>query len=221
MDGAEQMQPLEGQGLSREVREFLERVGQERSVRAGEILFRSGEEGRSLFLVQEGSIHVYRTLEEDRREILGWIQEGEILGELEFLVGGARSMTAEAMEDCLVLEIPDEVLPRAEVDLPIIAFELVNAVAKRLAERLRLINDLHKREILRGIESSGAQILDLHYILRDTFRVEISLTGGERFAGSIVLLTRSFGGYQITILDQEGDLVCVPYDSISSIRAHG
>jgi len=219
MDGSQPRHDLATQRVSKGVREFLERVGQERSLGAGEILFHAGQDGRSLFLVRRGSLSVYRALEEERKEILGWIQEGEILGVVEFLEGGTRSFTAEATVDSAVVEFGREALEGLERENPAMSFELVNAVAITLSQRLRLTNDLHKREILRGIGSSGALLLDLHYILRDTFQVEVCLVGGERFAGSIVLMTRSFGGFQITIVDSEGHLTCIPYESVASIQA--
>jgi len=201
------------------VRAWLERVGEERAVRAGETLFQVGQEGRSLFLVREGLLNISRVLDEDRREILGWIQPGEVMGELEFLDGGSRSIAAEALEDSTVIEVTEDALASLERDNPVLSLELMDALARMLSDRLRRVNELHKREILRGIEISGAQVLDIHSILRETFHVEVTLVGGEQFTGSIVLMSRSFGGYQITVLEGDGSLICIPYDSVGTIRA--
>jgi CRP-like cAMP-binding protein len=199
---------------------FLERVGKERSIKTGEILFRTGEGAGTMHWVRSGAMGLYRDLDEERREIVGWIQPGEILGELEFLDGGQVSLTAVALEDTQLLEIGRDVLDPIEQDHPGLAFDLYSWMARLLSERLRLDNDLLKREILRGIESSGSQLLDLHYIIRDTFQVKVSLTGGETFEGKIMLMSRSQAGYYITILDNNGDFVYIPYDSVACIKAY-
>jgi CRP-like cAMP-binding protein len=200
-------------------RALLERFGKERKVRAGELLFRLGQEGRTLFLVREGLLSVSRSLDEDRKEILGWAQPGEIVGELEFLAGGSRSTTAEALRDSTVVEVGEEVLASLEREAPSQWLELLDVIARMLSDRLRRVNDTHKREILHGIEMSGARALDLRHILRDGFHVEVTLVGGESFAGSIVLISRSQEGYQMALLEDGGELVCIPYGSMANIRA--
>lgn len=201
------------------MRTLLEGVGKERRLRAGEILFQEGEHGNSLFVVCSGSLNVYRDLDADRKESLAVVHAGEVVGELEFLDGGPRSLSVAALEDTRVLEADRGALEHVEGGTPSVAFDLYSLIARLLSERARVTNEQYKREIIRGIESSGTQILDLHYILRDTFLAEICLTGGEVFAGRVVLMTRSHGGYQITIMDQDGHLIWIPYSSISCIRA--
>lgn len=207
--------------LPKTVRELLEGVGKERGVKAGEILFQEGERGNSLFLVRSGSLNVYRDLDADRKEFLAVVHAGEVVGELEFLDGGPRSLSVAALEDTRVLEIDRSALEHVEGCSPSVAFDLYSLIARLLSERARVTNEQYKREIIRGIESSGTQILDLHYILRDTFHVEICLTGGEIFTGRVVLMTRSHGGYQITIMDKDGHLIWIPYGSVACIRALG
>jgi CRP-like cAMP-binding protein len=138
---------------------------------------------------------------------------------LEFLDGGARTIWAEALGDARVRVVSREALQRLEEEQPGSSFAMFDLIARLLSKRLRLTNDLYKREILRGIESSGAQVLDLQYVLRDAVRIEVALKGGERFTGRIVLMAHSYGTYQMTILDDEGGLVCIPYGSVSTITA--
>jgi CRP-like cAMP-binding protein len=203
----------------REVRLWLERTGKTRSLRAGEILFEAGEEGNSLYLLQDGAVTIYRYLEENRKEVVGWIRPGEILGELEFLDGGKRSISAEASKDTRALEVSRDTLDDLEREDPALYLEFLSISAALLSERLRMTNDLCKREILRGIDNSGAQVLGLSDVLKDTFEIEVALVGGEQFEGHIVLTTKSEGGYQVTLLESDGHLVCIPYDCISNIRA--
>jgi CRP-like cAMP-binding protein len=208
-------------GLPKTVSQFLEKVGRERALKAGESLFQEGEPGNSLFVVRSGSLNVYRELDAHRREFLAVIHAGEVVGELEFLDGGPRSLSVAALEDTKVLELDRSALERIEGGNPSVAFDLYSLMARLLSERARATNEQYKREIIRGIETSGTQILDLHYILRDTFHVEICLTGGEVFVGRVVLMTRSHGGYQITIMDKDGYLIWIPYGSVACIRALG
>ncbi len=203
------------------VRSFLEKMGRKRSLQQGEVLYKQGDEGEALYLVLSGSVMAYRDLDADREMVLDWVQPGEMLGELEFIHGGPRVWSARAWQDAEVVEISREGLQEKTAGEDIIILEFLICVAKILSQRLRACDELYKSEILKGLEDSGANILDLRYLLRGAFQFEVCLTGGETIEGRIVLMTRASGGYQLNVLEESGDLVCIPFESISSIRAKG
>jgi CRP-like cAMP-binding protein len=221
MEQARDLPHLPPQAATQDVQAFLVQAGQEQRLEAGEVLYRAGQEDGALYLLCSGTLRAYRFMEEDRREVLGWIRPGEILGELEFLDGGPRTIWVEAMEAARVFKVDREIFGRLADEDPGRHFSLVNTIARALSERLRMTNELCKREILRGMESSGAHVMDLQYVMRDAIQLEVALRNGERIAGRIVLMARSHGTYQITILEDGGDLVCIPYASVAGITARG
>ena len=85
---------------------------QTRTFRAGEVVFREGEDPRDeAFLVHAGRIEVRKRVGGEER-LLWTYGKGELLGELGLFAGGApRSATAVAIEPATLLVIPAKRLP--------------------------------------------------------------------------------------------------------------
>lgn len=75
------------------------------SLAANKILLSEGEESHSMYLLQEGQLEVSRK-DGDKEVILGFINPGEIVGELSFLDQAPRSATVRAVKDCKLAQIP-------------------------------------------------------------------------------------------------------------------
>lgn len=75
------------------------------SLAADKILISEGEESHSMYLLQEGKLIVTRK-EGDKDIILGYINEGEIVGELSFLDQQPRSATVRTVKACKLVQIP-------------------------------------------------------------------------------------------------------------------
>jgi CRP-like cAMP-binding protein len=111
---------------------FLEAFGVPlRRLKAGETLFRSGEEGRHMYLVVEGQIDV---------KVGGMIVENVgmhgIVGEMALIDRAPRSATATAKTDCEVAEVDRDVFLALVGESP--AFSLY--VMKLMAARIRRMN---------------------------------------------------------------------------------
>ncbi len=69
-----------------------------------DFLFHEGEFSNSIFVLKKGRLQVLH--EAHGREVpLGVIGEGQLVGEMSFLDGKARSATVRALEECLVHEL--------------------------------------------------------------------------------------------------------------------
>jgi CRP/FNR family transcriptional regulator, cyclic AMP receptor protein len=62
----------------------------------GEIVFKEGDEGDRLYLIDSGSVELSKWINGDKA-IVETLQAGEVLGEMEFLNHMPRAMTAMAM----------------------------------------------------------------------------------------------------------------------------
>jgi CRP/FNR family transcriptional regulator, cyclic AMP receptor protein len=72
--------------------------GQERTFKAGAIVFREGEAGDALYVVMEGRIRVSVLSAEGSEATLAFMDRGDCVGELALFDGGPRSATATASE---------------------------------------------------------------------------------------------------------------------------
>lgn len=106
-----------------------------RTLPAGTVVFRDGEEANTMFVIQSGRVRLVRDIE-DGQQILGELGAGEFFGEMAILVGRPRSSTAIVVEDAKVLELD----ARTFADLVKNHSEVAVRLLRRLAQRLDQAN---------------------------------------------------------------------------------
>jgi len=109
----------------------------ERTVAAGETIFRRGEAGAELFLVRRGEVRIAVPFESGKQLILTVCGRGHIFGDMAFLDKRPRSADAVALTETDLYVIPrarfDEVV-RAH---PLVGIKIFARLARILALRLR------------------------------------------------------------------------------------
>lgn len=75
-----------------------------RHLRVGQLLFVEGDRSTSLYLLKKGKLRVFRE-RRNRQMDLGFVKEGQLVGEMAFIDGGARSASVEAIEPSVVVEM--------------------------------------------------------------------------------------------------------------------
>lgn len=108
-----------------------------RDFQAGEVLFREGEAGDVMFVIQAGRVRVSK-LVDGQRILLSELGVGDFTGEMAVVAGRRRVTTAVAIEPtrCLVIDAPT--LETLVVGEPEIAIRIL----KQLGVRLHLTLDL-------------------------------------------------------------------------------
>src|SRR5689334_16180535 len=115
-----------------------------REYEAGEVLFREGESGDVMFVIQSGAVRITKEVGGEAKA-LAVLGPGEFLGEMAILNGKPRTATATVVERarCLVIEaktLESMVARNAEI-----ALRLIKKLAKRLDSADTLIEILmHK-----------------------------------------------------------------------------
>jgi CRP/FNR family transcriptional regulator, cyclic AMP receptor protein len=92
-------------GLEPEVRQRVIAAAVPRQFRKGQLLFVENDPGESLIVLKRGSVAVFRTSPSGERAVLSVLRPPEVLGEVSLLDGSARSLSAEALEDCSALAL--------------------------------------------------------------------------------------------------------------------
>jgi CRP/FNR family cyclic AMP-dependent transcriptional regulator len=104
-----------------------------REFKKGTVLFREGEPGKEMFVVQQGRVNVSKRVGEVEK-ILSSMGPGEFLGEMSILNNKPRSATATCAEDSKLLVIDAktfEAMIRGNAE---IAIRMIKKLADRLAE---------------------------------------------------------------------------------------
>ena len=112
-------------------------------IREGEILFRQGEPGNSLYVVTRGAISLELSLEQRpgaSRRRLATYMSGVIFGEMAFIETGLRSADARAETDVELFELTRAGLEEIQKKAPEVANQLLLNISLTLCRRLRTCN---------------------------------------------------------------------------------
>jgi CRP-like cAMP-binding protein len=102
-----------------------------KKLKRGELLFNEGDPSKSMYFIQRGSLRLFKKKGTAAIE-LGMIQSGEVVGEMGFLDGGARSATAEAISETDLIEITGDKMQEQLKVLPPWLIVLLKTVVNRL-----------------------------------------------------------------------------------------
>lgn len=116
-----------------------------REYQPGEVLFREGESGEVMFVIQSGAVRITKEVGGEAKS-LAVLGPGEFLGEMAILNGKPRTATATVVETtrCLVIEaktLESMVARNAEI-----ALRLIKKLAKRLDSADTLVEILMHRD---------------------------------------------------------------------------
>lgn len=110
------------------------------AIRAGETLFKQGDEGKSMFILLSGEIKI----EVEGVGTVHTMKAGEILGEISLVKRVKRTATAVASADSVLLQLYNEILHEVVQKFPRIGYIIMKNVAKILAERIVAQNQAKK-----------------------------------------------------------------------------
>ena len=128
----------------------LQEIAPELSVlrlRPGEVIFKEGDPGDSLFLVGEGSVKISKRGRGGEQETLGFIHSGNFFGEMALLDGEPRSAMATATEATLLGTVNDRTFQHI---LELAPSRLHMNFLRSVSERLRDVNSRFITEVMRA-----------------------------------------------------------------------
>lgn len=127
-----------------------------REVPAGTVLFREGEQGREMYVINSGKVRITKTVRGQEKE-LAVLGQGEFFGEMSILNNKPRSATATVIEDARVLVLD----PKTYETMLRNSTEIALRMVKRLAARLQEADDTIENLMLRDPASRVT-----HYLVR-------------------------------------------------------
>nr|WP_307991540.1 Crp/Fnr family transcriptional regulator [uncultured Niameybacter sp.] len=107
----------------------------------GEILFQEGDVAKTLYILNEGRLKLYKYTKEGKEQILHILKEGDFLGELQLLKPTQFENSAKAITDCNVCTLKKEDFQKLLLKRPEIALKVLEVIGERLVrlENLALI----------------------------------------------------------------------------------
>ena len=128
-------------GLSSDELKEFERIVHHRHYKTGEIVFWEGEPGVGVYIIQEGTVKIYKTLPNGSDKELTILKNGDFFGELALLDESPRSASAVALEASHILGLfrPEffDILERK----PKLGIKVTTKLAQMIGNRLRITNN--------------------------------------------------------------------------------
>ncbi len=112
-----------------------------RRYRAGEAVFREGDAGTALYIVEEGEVKIVLGSSGGKEVVIGLLGRGDFFGELALLDGEPRSADAVATVTSRLATLQREDFLRFIQDTPRAAANLLAALSRRLRRTDQLVHD--------------------------------------------------------------------------------
>src|SRR6267143_6782018 len=133
---------------ARELCHLLESV----DYKAGAFLFRAGDEGNAMYLIERGKVRICVRATDGREMTLTELDRGDFFGEMALLDGQRRSADAVVAEDARLAVLSREHFLSFVRSSPNVALELLTA----LANRLRHTDEMLRRSATRNVNVEEA-----------------------------------------------------------------
>ncbi len=107
-----------------------------------EIIFLENTKGNSMFFVVKGLIKLFKTSEDGKEAIINIVEKGETFAEIVLFLQDTYPVSAEAIEDSLLLEINSSKLFEKIKENPEFAMKLLGVFAQKLNFMTKRIKEL-------------------------------------------------------------------------------
>lgn len=153
-------------GLSREERLEIAEIAASRSLEKGEMIYRAGDEGGTLFVLYTGRAKLFRLSAAGKEQVLRIVEPGEFIGELSLFSSLPLTNFAQALEATTMCVLQGERLKGLMTKYPSIAFKVMDELSRRLEKAESRIKDIslnpvNKRvaRILLELSEGGEEVL--------------------------------------------------------------
>lgn len=129
-------------GLTRGEAEEIAGIASTRSFQKGESVYRAGDQGGTLFVLDTGRVKIYRLSVNGREQVLRVAGPGEFIGELSLFSALALTDNAQALDDTVMCVLQGDRLKVLMGKYPSIAFKVMDVMSRRLEQADQLIQSI-------------------------------------------------------------------------------
>src|SRR3989440_12591486 len=128
---------------TRELRSLL----RTRIVETGTALFRAGDEGDAMYLIESGKVRIAVTDEDEKEIVLAELARGDFFGEMAIIDGKQRSADATIAEDARLAVLSRDNFLRFIHNNPTVALEMLSATFSRLRRTDKMLQQRVSRNV--------------------------------------------------------------------------
>jgi CRP/FNR family cyclic AMP-dependent transcriptional regulator len=131
----------------------MDNIADRRTYGPGDVILREGDSGDAFYLIEKGSVEVYKKGPSGQKLVIGKIPAGGIFGEMAVIDDKPRMASAAAVEPTVC-----RVIPRALLEKKIAGSDkLVQAIIKIFIQNIRTITELQIAKAMGEAEGGEAQ----------------------------------------------------------------
>ncbi|MFV0292225.1 MAG: Crp/Fnr family transcriptional regulator [Paracoccus sp. (in: a-proteobacteria)] len=156
--------------LPEDVRDRLLDGATQRRVRSGETIFLQGESAKTLYIIVEGRVKLFRVSASGAEVVVSLLTRNRSFGEAVALRDGIYPVSAEAISDCSLIQIDGKRLRRQIAEDPELAVNLLAASYVHLHGLVEQIEQLKARS---GVQRLAEFLVDLLDGNEDSTRVPL------------------------------------------------
>ena len=118
-----------------------------KDINAGTMLFRAGDVGDAMYLIESGRVRIAVTDADQKEIVLAELAQGDFFGEMAIIDGKQRSADATVVEDARFAVLSRESFLRFIQSNPLVALELLSATFSRLRHTDKMLQQRVSRNV--------------------------------------------------------------------------
>lgn len=187
----------------------------ENQYRKKQVVYSKGNHPQKLFYVKSGKVKTFIINEDGKGLTIGLYTEGDFLGYTAILEGGIYKETAEAIDDCLIAEIPIETFEKLLYYNPEATKKIIQLMAKNIRDKEKQMLDIAYNSLRKRVANALVILLNKYRKPgEDIFSIYLSREDLANIAGtateSLIRTLSDFkaeklveiNGSKITVLDE-------------------
>lgn len=144
--------------LDGDERAVLAQAVNNRTAASGTALFRAGDPGDSMFIVESGAVELYVMDHAGQKIVLHIARRGDFFGELSLLDGGSRTASASVVEDAALVVLDREDLLQLFQKKPEAALDMLATMGGMTRKANALLRQRVARNVNEEVEDTRSRI---------------------------------------------------------------
>lgn len=159
--------------LTEQEREAIAGVMSHKKVKKRTILFYEDDPCTAIYLLEQGTVKVYKTTEDGREQIVNVLHEGDLFPHVGMFGGSPYPATAETMEECFLYSINVQELTTMLTDNAALCLRLLQILEGKIRDLQRRLTDVLSKDMkekimntLTSLAQSKGEVDKEGYLLR-------------------------------------------------------
>ncbi|MGI6403597.1 MAG: Crp/Fnr family transcriptional regulator [Oscillospiraceae bacterium] len=182
--------------LSREEKMEIVEIASSRSFEKGEMIYRAGDAGGTLFVLYTGKAKLFRLTAGGKEQVLRLVEPGEFIGELSLFSSLPLTDNAQALEATTMCVLQGQRLKELMAKYPSIAFKVMDELSRRLERAENRIEDISLSSVTKRVTRA---LLEL---AQDKEELLLPMTKGD--LASQLGMTQETLSRKLAALQEEG-----------------